>query len=121
MGILSMELLMADLMVKEALLKVILMRAGFGAPSNHSHSGLIGNFDPLVDVDCMVGMRYVDDGNVEYCRIAFCCVFLYFLSFWSSLICFVSFRFFLVFIDFVNSYETISLFFILYFSVLIPL
>ena len=84
---------MADLMVKDALLKALLMRSGFGAPSDCSHDGLIGPFDPLVDVDCMVGMRYVDGGNVCYCRIAFCYVFQDFLSFWSSLTL-LDFRFF---------------------------
>ena len=58
---------MADLMVKDALLKALLMRFSFGAPSDRSRDGLIRPFDPLVDVNCMVGMRYVDDGNVEYC------------------------------------------------------
>ena len=77
---------MADLMVRNALLKALLMRSGFGAPSDRSHDGLIRPFDPLVNVDCMVSMRYVDSGNVSYCRIAFYYVFLDFLSFWSSLI-----------------------------------
>ena len=62
-----MELLMADLMVKDALLKVVLMCSGFGAPSDRSHDDLIGPFDPLVDADGMVGMRYVDGGNVGFC------------------------------------------------------
>ena len=56
MGILSMVLLMVDLMVKDALLKVDLIRSSFGAPSDRSHDGLIGPFDPLVNVDCMVSM-----------------------------------------------------------------
>ena len=55
------------LMVKDALLKALLMRASFGAPSGCSHDGLIGPFDPLVDVDGMRRMRYVNDGNVDYC------------------------------------------------------
>ena len=93
MVISSMGLLMVDLMVKDALLKVLLMCFVFGTPSDHSHDGLIGNFDPLVDVDCMVGMRYVNGGSVGYCRIAFYYVFLDFLSFWSSLIL-LDFRFF---------------------------
>ena len=93
MVILSMELLMAYLMVKDALLKALLMHSGFGAPSNRIHDGLIGPFDPLVGVDCMVDMRYVDGGNVGYCQISFCYIFQYFLSFWSSLILF-DFRFF---------------------------
>ena len=83
-----MELLMADLMVNDTLLKALLMRSGFGAPSYRSHDGLIGPFYSLFDVDGMVGMWYVDDGNVDCCRIAFCYVFLHFLSFWSSLILF---------------------------------
>ena len=41
MTILSMELLMSYLMVKDALLKALLMRSGFGAPSDRSHDGLI--------------------------------------------------------------------------------
>ena len=93
MAILSMELLMVDLMVKDTLLKALLMRSGLGSPSDRSHDGLIGPFDPLVDVDGMVGMRYLDCGNVNYCQIVFYYVFLDFLSFWSSLILFVSFRF----------------------------
>ena len=92
--ILLMVLLMADLMVKDALLKDDLMHSGFGAPSDHSHNGLIGPFDPLVDVDDMVHMWYVDDANVDHYRIAFCYVFLDFLSLWYSLIMFVSFKFF---------------------------
>ena len=67
MEILSMELLMADLMVKDALLKADLMYYGFGAPSDRSHDELIGPFDPLVDVDDMVDMRYVDGEYVGYC------------------------------------------------------
>ena len=65
--ILFIELLMVDLMVKDALLKSLLMRSSFGAPSDLSHDGLIGPFDPLVNVNCMVSMWYVDDGNVDYC------------------------------------------------------
>ena len=83
MVISSMGFLMVDLMVKDALLKALLMRSGFGAPSDRSHDGLIGTFDPLLDVDCMVSMWYVDNGNVDYCRIAFYYVFLDFLSFSS--------------------------------------
>ena len=41
MATLWMELLMADLMVKDALLKALLMRSGFGTPSNRSHDGVI--------------------------------------------------------------------------------
>ena len=70
------------------------MRSGFGAPFDCSHDGLIGPFDPLVDVNGMVGMWYVYDGNGDYCRIAFYYVFLYFLSFCSSLIILGFFRFF---------------------------
>ena len=71
MVILSMEVLMEDLMVEDALLKALLMCSSFGAPSDYSHDSLIGPFDPLVDVDCMVGSQYVDDENVSYgfCRI----------------------------------------------------
>ena len=79
MTILSMVLLMVDLMVKDALLNADLMRSGFSVPSDCSHDGLIGPFDPLVNVNCMVGMRYVDGGNVDYCQIAFYYVFLDFL------------------------------------------
>ena len=78
-------------MVKDALLKALLMRSSFGAPSDRSHDGLIGPSDPLVDVNCMVGMWYVDDGNVDYYRIAFDYVLLDFLSFCSSLILLISF------------------------------
>ena len=77
---------MVNLMVKDALLKALLILSGFGTPYDRSHDGLIGPFDPLVDVDCMVDMWYVDGLNVSYCRIAFCYVFQDFLSFWSSLI-----------------------------------
>ena len=94
MAILSMEVLMADLMVEDTLLKDLLMCSSFGTPFDRSHDSLSGPFDPLVNVDSMVGMWYVDDGNVDYCQIAFCYIFLDFLSFWSSLIIFVSFRFF---------------------------
>ena len=93
MTILLTMLLMVDLMVYDALLKDLLMRSGFGAPSDHSHDGLIGPFDPLVDVNFMVDMQYVDAGNVGYCRIALCYIFQDFLSFWSSLIR-LDFRFF---------------------------
>ena len=41
MVILSMVLLMVDLMVKDALMKVELIRSGFGTPSDCSHDGLI--------------------------------------------------------------------------------
>ena len=41
MAILSMVLLMADLMVKDILMKADLIRSGFGAPSDYSHDGLI--------------------------------------------------------------------------------
>ena len=41
MTILSMVLLMVDLMVKDALMKVDLIRFGFSAPSDCSHDGLI--------------------------------------------------------------------------------
>ena len=41
MAILSMVLLMADLMVKNALMKADLIRSGFGTPSDCSHDGLI--------------------------------------------------------------------------------
>ena len=51
MVILSMELLMVDLRVKDALLKALLMCFGFGTPFDHSHDGLIGPFAPLFDVD----------------------------------------------------------------------
>ena len=67
MEILSMELLMVDLMVKDALLKAILMCYGFGTAFIHSHDGLIGPFYHLFDVDGMVSMWYVDDGNVNCC------------------------------------------------------
>ena len=67
MAILSMEILIADLMVKDALWKALLMPSAFGTPSDRSHDGMIGPFDPLVDVDCMVDMRYVDGGDVSYC------------------------------------------------------
>ena len=93
MAILSMEVLMADLMVEDALLKALLMCSGFGTPSDHSHDDMIGPFHPLVNVNCMVDMWYVDDGIVGYCRISFCYVFQYFPSFWSSLIL-LDFRFF---------------------------
>ena len=68
---------MADLMVEDSLLKALLMRSGFGAPSDYSHDSLIGPFDPLVDVDCMVSRRHVDGENVGCCfyRIVFCYVF----------------------------------------------
>ena len=72
---------MVDLMVKDTLLHALLMRSGFDAPSDHSHDGLIGPFDPLVDVDGKVHMRYVYGGNVNYCQIAFYYIFLDFLSF----------------------------------------
>ena len=52
---------MVDLMVKDALLKDLLMHVSFGAPSHRRHDGLIGTFDPLIDVNCMVGMWYVND------------------------------------------------------------
>ena len=67
MEILLMVLLMAYLMVKDTLLKDDLMRYGFGAPSDHSHYGLIEPFDPHVNVNGMVGMWYVYDGNGDYC------------------------------------------------------
>ena len=70
MDILSMELLMADLMVKDALLKALLMRSSFCTPSNRNHDGLVGPFDPLVDVDDMVDMRYVDAKHVDYYQMA---------------------------------------------------
>ena len=54
-------------MVKDDLLKALLMRSSFGAPSDCSQEGLIGPFDPLVDFDDMVDMRYVDGENVNYC------------------------------------------------------
>ena len=66
MTILLIVLLMEDLMVKDALLKADLMCTGFGAPFDHSHDGLIGPFDPLVDVNDMVDMQYVDGEHVDY-------------------------------------------------------
>ena len=62
-----MVLLMADLMVKDTLLKALLMRSGLVAPSDRSHDGLIGPFDPLVDVDDMVNMHYVNGDCFDYC------------------------------------------------------
>ena len=58
---------MEDLMVHDALLKALLMHSSFGTPSDRSHDGLIGPFDPLVDVDDMVNMWYVDGEYVDYC------------------------------------------------------
>ena len=52
--ILSMELLMEDLMVKDALLKALLIRSSFCDPSDRSHDSLIGPFYSLFDVDYMV-------------------------------------------------------------------
>ena len=43
---------MEDLIVEDTLLKAILMRSSFGAPSNYSHDSLIAHFDPLVEVGC---------------------------------------------------------------------
>ena len=75
--IFSLEVLMADLMVEDALLKALLMRFGFDAPSDCSHDSLIGPSDPLVDVNCMGGRQYVDGENVGGCfyRVVFCYVF----------------------------------------------
>ena len=66
MVISSMGFLMVDLMVKDALLKDLLMHSGFGSPSDRSHDGLIGPFDPLVVVKGMVDMRYADGDHVDY-------------------------------------------------------
>ena len=55
-----------DLMVKNALLKALLMCYVFCGSSVWSHDGLIGPFDALVDFrddenfGCVVGSRYVD-------------------------------------------------------------
>ena len=68
MAILSMVLLMVDLMVKDALMYFELIRSGFGAPSDYSHDELIRCFGPLVDDEGMVDLWYVDDKNVDYCR-----------------------------------------------------
>ena len=40
---------MVDFMVKNALLKALLMCYGFDAPSDRSHDSWIGPFDSLVD------------------------------------------------------------------------
>ena len=103
-------LLMADLMVKDDLLKALLMSFGFGTPSDRSQDGLIGPFDPLVDVYDMVDMRYVDGEHVDYCQMSVYYVCRYYLSFWFSLI-HLDFRFllFLVFLVFINSYKPVSL------------
>ena len=79
-----MEVLMADLMVEDSLLKALLMRSGFGAPSDRSHDGLIWIFDPLVDVDDMVNMRYVDGDRVDYCPMVVYYICRDFPSFWFS-------------------------------------
>ena len=70
MAILLMEALMAELMAKDSLLKALLMRYVFGAPSDYSRDGLIWPFDPLVDVNDMVGMQYVDGEHVDYCHMS---------------------------------------------------
>ena len=83
-----MELLMVDLMVEDALLKALLMRCGFGAPSDYSHDSLFRPFDPLVDVNCMVDSQYANGANVDccFCRSVLCYVFRSFLSFLSLLV-----------------------------------
>ena len=68
-------------MVNDALLKDDLMRSYCGAPSDRSHNGLIGPFDPLVDVDDMVDMWYVDGENVDYCQMSVYYICRDFLSF----------------------------------------
>ena len=73
-------------MVKDAILKADLMRSSFGAPSDRRHDGLIGPFNPLIDVDDMVDMQYVDGENLNYFQIAFNYIFLDFLPFLYSLI-----------------------------------
>ena len=74
---------MVDLMVEDALLKDILMHSSFGSPFDCSHDILIGPFDPLVDVGCMVYNRYVDGANVNCCffRSVICYIFRNFMSF----------------------------------------
>ena len=81
----SMKILMEDLNVKETLLRVLLMRVGFGAPSVDGHDGLIGPFG-LIFVDMhhdgenvgrMGGIHRVD-GYVVGCEI-FRMIFCYFL------------------------------------------
>ena len=68
---------MACLMVKDTLLKALLMRYGFGATSDHSHDRLIGPFDHLVDVDCMVDRHFVNGKKFSYCF----CLIVYATSF----------------------------------------
>ena len=53
-------------MVEDTLLKALLTLSGFGAPFDCSHDSLIGHFDPLVEVSCIVDIRYVDGENVGY-------------------------------------------------------
>ena len=91
---------MVDFMVKDTLLKDDLVYFGFNTPSDCSHDGLIWPLNPLVNVNDMVDMRYVDGENVDYCQMAVYYICWDFLSFWFSLII-LDFRIFLVFIGFV--------------------
>ena len=41
MAVMSMKVLIAEMTVHDGLLKARLMHSGFGAPSDHSHEGVI--------------------------------------------------------------------------------